>query len=49
MEREKRKNNLIVFGVPEQSSSLNNSQRADLDRSAANSVLDLIKPDPVVP
>ena len=48
MEREKRKNNLILNGVPEQSSSLNNSQRADLDRSAANSVLELIKPDPVV-
>ncbi|KAJ3657714.1 hypothetical protein Zmor_009499 [Zophobas morio] len=49
MEREKRKNNLIIFGVPEQSSSLNNSQRADLDLSAVNSVLESIKPDPAVP
>ncbi|KAJ3665945.1 hypothetical protein Zmor_001408 [Zophobas morio] len=41
VEREKRKNNLIIFGVPEQSSFLNNSQPADLDQSAVNSVLAL--------
>ncbi|KAJ3649718.1 hypothetical protein Zmor_021443 [Zophobas morio] len=45
IERQKRKPNLIVFGVPEQSSAINGSERSELDKAAVNDILTTVRPE----
>ena len=47
MERQNRKQNLIVFGVEEQPqiSTNNNNQRSAIDKSAVENILQLVRPD----
>ncbi|XP_063909845.1 uncharacterized protein LOC135127332 [Zophobas morio] len=47
MERQNRKQNLIIFGVEEQPqiSTNNNNQRSAIDKSAVENILQLVRPD----
>lgn len=44
IERQKRQNNIIIFGIPEQDNSLDNTQRTEQDNLVTNNVLHLVKP-----
>ena len=45
MERQKRKKNLIIFGIPEQQDTQNTTQKSEHDKLAVDGILKTIRPD----